>query len=211
MAPKSTLSAIDLAPLNRFWSGNSAVFQSWLSWVLDKINTPYWVHISFNLTLSIKRTLSSRSFTPPLLWDISESIPSDSYATAAKLESYKDASIEHIFVYYFDKTINPDDITDFSEIQTKVTSLYNLIKEYNKKDSKESSVAFFLVDTSTVAGAAALNNTNLGNISSTNQLAYMYEGVYSSYAYGVKDGEDVLSGSTITEIKSAILFVSNLK
>lgn len=144
-------------------------------------------------------------------YDYFESIPSDSYATAAKLESYKDASIEHIFVYYFDKTINPDDITDFSEIQTKVTSLYNLIKEYNKKDSKESSVAFFLVDTSTVAGAAALNNTNLGNISSTNQLAYMYEGVYSSYAYGVKDGEDVLSGSTITEIKSAILFVSNLK
>lgn len=113
---------------------------------------------------------------------------------------------DHIFVFYYNtETFNPDDETSDKAVETSIYNLYNAINTY--KVSGQESIAFYIIKTNERASESALTDSKSG-VTETDQLAYYYNGSYSTYAYNnSKDYPDEIVGANISD---AILFVNNL-
>lgn len=124
-------------------------------------------------------------------------------------QSYK--NYDHIFVFYYNKdSFVPDDDTTCEEIEDAVESLYKAVKEYNEKDTKSETVAFYIINTGARNSSNALSDDASG-VTETDQLAYYYNGTYSTYGFNnEKDYDDTLSGSSKNVVSDAILFVNSL-
>lgn len=146
-------------------------------------------------------------------YDYFASIIDDASITTGELvKAVESDSYEHIFVFYWSKSLDPEDNKTDKAIEEKVISLYNTVLKYNETEHEES-IVFYLLDTNTNSGNAALTNESLGNIESANQLCYYYNGTLQSYAYGSSKNESgnnsEISGSSTTEITAAIAFVKS--
>lgn len=124
------------------------------------------------------------------------------------LDTVNEDRYEHLFIYYWDTSLDPENNKTDKEKEEKVISLYNAVEAYNLLN-KEETVAFFLLETTTTPGSSALTDETLGNIETSNQLVYMYGGQLKDYEYGNTKGDD-MSGNSVSELTSAIAFVRNL-
>lgn len=106
---------------------------------------------------------------------------------AAKKEK---ENVDHMFIFYWsEENFNPSDKKSDEELEENITKLYNKIVEYNEsmKDSeKYEAISFALVKTDTPKGKPALTDSESG-ITETLQLAYYYDGTYTTYPYGITD------------------------
>lgn len=127
----------------------------------------------------------------------------------------QNASKDHMFVFVYDKTFDPEDNTTDKEMEVQIILLYNKIKNYN--ENYDDDFYFYIVDTSVSRNKAILSDATFGSVSTSNQLIYLFEGKSTKYPdnydaeKAIIDGVDEICGSTVQEVKQAIDYIEDLK
>lgn len=155
----------------------------------------------------------------------------DKYSITYDQAKKKMNEVENLFIFYWDDdSFDPEDNEADAILEENIEKLYKKIVAYNKLDASSvddgsiedqyQQIEFYLVYTGNSKGSGALgttstdddgNQTSTANstsgITSTNVLAYYYDGKYSQYAYGnTEETEDY--PFTMNEPKEAIAFVT---
>lgn len=120
---------------------------------------------------------------------------------------------EHMFIYYYDSSLNKDDSYGESQTILKVRELYKSYQSYVNNGGED--VVFFILKTDEDGNAKALTDEALGTISSSNQISYLYGGTPCDYKYGREESDkncgDDLAGNSDSNLTSATNFINELK
>lgn len=115
---------------------------------------------------------------------------------------------EHIFIFYYSsESFLPDENLTHKDMEDGVYNLYKAVSNYNNSNPGET-VRFYIINTNSKKSSKATSDEKSG-IEETDQLAYYYNGTYSTYGYNNEtDYPDKLSGSNT--FKDAVIFVNGL-
>ncbi len=199
-----------------------------------KLGKKFWILLSLGIVaaiaIAVTITLIVYFKNKDDEYDYFKSISDDTSITYDQAKKkLKEGTSENVFIFYWDKTLDPEDNKTDAETEKAIINLYNKILDYNKIDASSlldaeyESFAFYLVYTGDSKGSGALgtettdddgNTTSTANetsgITKTNALAYYYGGVYSKYPKGATElPKDYKYDLTV--IKEAINFVSQVQ
>lgn len=164
-------------------------------------------------------------------YDYFSAIP-DEYSITYDQAKKEIENDENLFIFYWDKTLDPEDSTADAEKEANIEKLYKRIEAYNALDASSlnensktdqyQEISFYLVYTGNAKGKGALGTTStnddgeststanaISGITSTNSLAYYYGGKYNEYAFDYTEETEEYD-YTMTDVKEAINFVNKL-
>ncbi len=126
----------------------------------------------------------------------------------------ENAKNDHMFVFVYDHTWDPEDNTEDKKFEDKVILLYTKVVEYN--NDYEDIFDFYIVDVTIEANQGILSDSKFGS-PTANTLVYLYGGIAGTYPENVdpedmEDGdyEEPISGSEIIYVTQAIEYIKYL-